>query len=173
MQIALLEEGLHCAKMGFNKRFLALRDVKRAACRRLRDRYRALAAVNHELELDEPLAAPAMQLDEEPERRDEVSEDEIQAFLVARDAEDASAKAAAAGGGGGGFGGFGSGADKPVAGASAQVGVGVATGAPAGGGRGSGRIVETVAEAVARVTANTPLTPLEQAEKTLRARQLV
>ena len=42
----------------------------------------------------------------------------------------------------------------------------------AGAQRPAGRTAETPDEAAARVAAATPLTPLEQAEKTLRAREL-
>ena len=108
VQIAQMEQSLHRAKMAFNERFLALRDVKRAVVRQLQTKCAQLAAANAELGIDEQIQTPRMTADEEPERRDEVSEDEIKAFIAERDAADAAAAKVAAGDeSGGGFGDFG------------------------------------------------------------------
>jgi hypothetical protein len=158
--------------MDFNKRFLALRDVKRSVCQRLQEKCRRLAAANAELGIDEELTIPQMQLDEEPERREEVSDNDIVAYMHAKDASEAASTAKGAGGFGG-FQGKGSKGDKD---ASKDDGPGRGK---EGGTKGSGerravsRQATTPEEAIARVAADTPLSALEQAEQTLLERHLV
>ena len=173
LQIALLEEGLYRVKMDFNQRFLALRDVKRSVCARLQEKYAKLADVNEQLGIQEQLRVPEMQEDEEPERREEVTDADIAAFLRTQEEE----AAAAAGAQGGGFGGFEGKSGAKGNRAAADGASGAKDGAPAAKAgndrRGVRRQGDTPEEAIARVAANTPLSPLEQAEQKLRERLLV
>lgn len=73
-QIMLLDEAVYTVKMDFNKRFLALREVKRRVCQQigdiqgpLRDTLAALSKPT--ADLTDPKLLP----DEEPELRDQVN----------------------------------------------------------------------------------------------------
>lgn len=147
VQIAVLEEGVHRVRMEYNERFLALRDVKRSLCERLRDKYARLAEANAGLGVDDAPQPPRMRPEEEPEKRLNVTDADVDAYL----------REQAAAGGTGGDGGARS------------------AGAEAGRGEGAAEVkgIETPAEAVARMAASTPLSPLEKAAKTVRERQLV
>ena len=50
-QMLLLEDGMYQKKMDFNRRFLALRDVKRAVCAAIADKNVELRSVNKELKI--------------------------------------------------------------------------------------------------------------------------
>lgn len=163
VQIARLERGLYDMKMAFNEQFLALRDVKRSVVARLRTVYSQLNAISVELGGAEPRALPQMAPEEEPERRDEVSEADIDAHLAQQEADAVAAASKAAGDGLGGFGAAAA-APRPAAGGAAAS---AASAAQGNGGEVS------AAGAGQRVPASMPLSPLEQAERTIRARELV
>jgi hypothetical protein len=84
MQIALLEHGLYQIKMDFNERFLALRDVKRTICQRLKAKFQDIREVNAALGADESLQDPVMKPDEEPENKFVVTDDDIAEFMMLR-----------------------------------------------------------------------------------------
>jgi hypothetical protein len=166
VQIALLEEGLHRVKMEFNRQFLALRDVKRTVCQRLQAKYARLSQFNKELGLEDKLVAPHMQQDEEPERRLEVTDEDIAEYL-SRKAERKAMKSNKAEMT---FGAVGTGAQNDgAAGKKKDGGAAVSRVAE----RRGGKLMETPEEAIARVAANTPLSVLEKAEKTICERRLV
>ena len=102
-QMVLLAESIYALKMGFNSKFFALRDVKaRLAADVKRDNTRVReidAELSENTELFEPVERP----EEYPERRDEVTEQDLEEFKALKAAK--AAKAAAAGGGFGGGGG--------------------------------------------------------------------
>lgn len=127
-QMVLLAESIHSLKMGFNSKFFALRDLKRrlrAEVRADNARVREIdAQFGEESELFEPEDNP----EEYPERRDEVTQDDLEEFKVLKAQEEAAAAAKAGGGFSSGGGG---GANKIDAGAK---GAGGARGAAAAGG---------------------------------------
>ena len=157
LQIAQLERGLYEMKMGFNKQFLALREVKCSVVARLRTLYSQLNAITEEIGGAAKLPLPQMQPDEEPERREEVSEADIDAYLAQQDADAAAAASKTAGGG---FGTFGGSAAARADGAAAQQ-----AGAPGAG--------VAAPEVPQRTGGSAPLSPLEQAERAIRVRELV
>ncbi|KAL3160143.1 hypothetical protein ABBQ32_010912 [Trebouxia sp. C0010 RCD-2024] len=82
-QMLMLDEAVYHVKMDFNKRFLALREVKKRVCHQLAEvqgRLRhALAA------LGKPTAAvvdPVLKPEEMPELRDQVSEEELEEYIA-------------------------------------------------------------------------------------------
>jgi hypothetical protein len=68
-------------KMDYNERFLALRDVKRTVCQALEDKFAALQRINSSLKIDEKVECPTMRPEEEPEKRDVVTDADIEAYL--------------------------------------------------------------------------------------------
>ena len=72
-QILLLDEAVYNVKMDFNKRFLALREVKRRVCEQVTE---VQGRLRHTLaDLGQPTADvvdPVLQPDEVPEMRDQV-----------------------------------------------------------------------------------------------------
>ena len=72
-QILLLDEAVYNVKMDFNKRFLALREVKRRVCEQLTEVHSRLRQTL--TDLGQPTAEvvdPVLQPDEMPEMRDQV-----------------------------------------------------------------------------------------------------
>jgi hypothetical protein len=164
--------------MEFNEQFLAFREVKRTVCQNLQAKYARLADINKELGLEEKLTVPQMQPDEEPERRLEVTDQDIADYLsaVAEREGAKSNKADMA------FGAVGSGAQNDSTAAKKKEGAqndsaskkkegGAAVARAAD--RRVGKQAETPEEAIARVAANTPMSALEKAEKTITERRLV
>ena len=69
----LLDEAVYTVKMDFNKRFLALREVKRRVCQQLGDLQGPLKETLSALGRDTAaLTDPKLLPDEEPELRDQV-----------------------------------------------------------------------------------------------------
>ena len=116
-QIVLLDESIHAIQMGFNERFLALRDLKRRLIGSMAEEDARLGEINRALDVEEflpsSLVAPAgLTPDEQPELRIETTEDQLEAFAE----EQAEAKAKAKGGFGGGM------SAKPAAVAASKAG---------------------------------------------------
>ena len=103
-QIVLLDESIHAIKMGYNERFLALRDLKSRLIASMVTEDARLAEINRELEtmgdlLPPDLVSPgALVADEQPELRATVTPETLTSFRM----EKAAAAAAAKGGMGGG-----------------------------------------------------------------------
>eukprot|EP00966_Prymnesium_polylepis_P314016 7256463-Prymnesium_polylepis.1 len=109
-QIVLLDESIHAIKMGFNERFLALRDLKRRMLQsmgeddaRLTHIAKELAAAKEESRAaladagapapsHTPLASQELQREEEPERREVVTDGEIKVYVAEQAAKEAKAK---------------------------------------------------------------------------------
>lgn len=72
---------MYTIKMDFNERFLALREIKRTVCQQLAAKFCEIAETSAALGIDHARQAPCMQPDEEPERRDEVTEADLADFL--------------------------------------------------------------------------------------------
>ncbi len=121
-QIVLLDESIHAIKMGFNERFLALRDLKSRLITSMATEDARLVEINRELEtlgdfLPPELVSPgALVADEQPELRTTVSSDELVSFK-----EEQAAAAAKAKGGMGAMGGGGGAATKPAASAASAA----------------------------------------------------
>ena len=56
-QIVLLDESIHAIMMGFNERFLALRDLKQRLIASMAEEDERLAAINTALDVSDPLPA--------------------------------------------------------------------------------------------------------------------
>ena len=104
-QLVLLEDSVYSVRMGFNERFLALRDLKRRIITNIQQDNLRLSAINGELGCNEPLWQPKFLDDELPERREEVAEQDLFEFEVKQAAQEAAASSK----GKGGFGDFGGG----------------------------------------------------------------
>ena len=109
-QIVLLDESIHAIKMGFNERFLALRDLKKRLIGSMGDEDARLVEINRELEAHDPLPASlvaprALCAEEQPELRDQTGPDELELFAQQQEAAKAKAKGGGFGGGMGGGGG--------------------------------------------------------------------
>jgi len=121
-QIVLLDESIHAIKVGFNERFLALRDLKARLLSSMRTEDARLEEINRELEIrDEVLPAElvspgALIAVEQPELRATVTPEQLTQFKEDQAAAAAKAKGAGAMGGGGGE------AKKPSAAAAAKGG---------------------------------------------------
>jgi WD40 repeat protein len=107
-QLVLLEDSVYSVRMGFNERFLALRDLKRRIISNIQQDNVRLQAINNELACNEPLWQPKLLDDEMPERREEISEQDLLEFEVKQAAQEAAASSK----GKGGFGDFGGGASS-------------------------------------------------------------
>lgn len=182
LQIALLLQGIFTVKMDYNERFLALRDVKQAVCAELQHKYNELVKLNTQLGINDVVQPPCMRPSEEPERREEVTDEDIKAFISAQEAAAESAAANnldgfAGGGGGGGSGG--AGGDKGATG-DAQgkpQAQGADSKAPDKGGKTKDTprkaAGETVEALVARLSAQYPPTPMEKTQRALMERKWV
>ena len=105
-QLVLLDAKIHGIKMGFNNKFLALRELKKDLIKQIKASNTQLTKLRKELKQTEELFEPKMLVTETPETRYEVFAEEVKTFI-----ENAATKAegGAGGFGGGGFGGFGGG----------------------------------------------------------------
>ena len=106
-QIVLLDESIHAIKVGFNDRFLALRDLKQRIIGSLKEEDARLEQINAELSLFEVLepsliSPGALVPAEQPELRREVNDEQLEAFRKEEEAAKAKAKGGGFGGGGGG-----------------------------------------------------------------------
>lgn len=151
-------------KMEFNEKFLALRDVKRSLCDELKIKLCKVGELNKQLRIQEDIPIPELLPGEQPELRDHVTDEDIAAYLAEKEAA-----AESAAGNGNAMGTFGAAGDqgsgKPAAAPDAK-GVlkvtSVSTSKP-----------ESVEEVLERIAASYPLTPLEQAQRTLNERRWV
>ncbi|MEW5304835.1 MAG: hypothetical protein WDW36_007418 [Sanguina aurantia] len=125
-QLLLLEEAIHDAKMAFNTRLLALRDVKRKVISEIGSKVADLIVLNAQLGIDELPMLPVMLPDEIPESREEVSEEDL--ADMARRQEEEEARAA----GGGALGGFSSSSTGPGGAPGTAAKKTAAAAAPAG-----------------------------------------
>lgn len=179
LQIALLLQGIFTVKMEFNERFLALRDVKQAVCAELQHKFTDLVRLNTQLGINDVVQPPCMRLSEEPERREEVTDEDIAAYISAQEAAADSAAANnldgfAGGGGGGGSGGVVGDKGAPDAQGKAQNSD---TKAPEKGGKSldapKKATGETMEAMVARLSAQYPPTPMEKTQRALMERKWV
>eukprot|EP00741_Cyanophora_paradoxa_P024459 tig00022075_g23616.t1 len=108
-QMILLEESIHSIKMGFNERFLALRDLKKRICENIAKDNARIREINATLQLREDLFEAQMQPCEFPENRDKYDKETLLRFEKKQAKAAAKEVAKKGGGGGGGFGGFGGG----------------------------------------------------------------
>ena len=165
-QIVLLDESIHAIKMGFNERFLALRDLKQRLITSMAEEDARLIAINKSLDVNEtlPIAlrSPAgLTSEEQPELRDQTTAEQREVFA----AEQAAARAKAKGGMGGMGGGMSGGGGAAAKGAAAT--------AAASGGSGAAAI-EAQQDALARDAARGELSDVQAAEaKQERERLLV
>ena len=113
-QLVLLEDSVYSVRMGFNERFLALRDLKRRIIANIQQDNLRLQAINSELGCNESLWQPKFLDDEVPERREEISEKDLLEFEVKQAAQEAAASSK----GKGGFGDFGGGGASASAGSA-------------------------------------------------------
>ncbi|KAL1522827.1 hypothetical protein AB1Y20_017796 [Prymnesium parvum] len=126
-QIVLLDESIHAIKMGFNERFLALRDLKKRLLHSMSEDDARLEAIAKELAdtpegalIDEqtmnvtPVQSTELAQEEEPERREIVTDAELQEFVSAKAAKQAKAKGGMGGMGNSGMGGGATAADPIV-----------------------------------------------------------
>ncbi|KAK9811670.1 hypothetical protein WJX72_008037 [[Myrmecia] bisecta] len=81
-QMLLLEEAMYRMKMEFNKRFLALRDVKKRVCSEIGQRNVRLREVNAVVGIAEEPFQPVLGPEETPEAREVVTEADLQAFAA-------------------------------------------------------------------------------------------
>lgn len=160
--------------MEFNERFLALRDVKQAVCAELQHKFTDLARLNTLLGISDVVQPPCMRPSEEPERREEVTDEDINAYIAAQEAAADSAAAnnldGFAGGGGA------AGGDKAAADAQGKAQNSDSTG-PEKGGKSSDApkkaAGETMEAMVARLSAQYPPTPMEKTQRALMERKWV
>eukprot|EP00798_Chlamydomonas_sp_ICE-L_P007462 gene7462-603_t len=129
-QMLLLEGSMHSVRMDFNRRFLALREVKKKVIAEINAKLLRLKEIRENLTIlgaspdDEKHSEYFLRFEEMPENRELVTDEELEDY-ASRKAEDEKAKAAKeAGGGGMGFGGGGGAAapkkEKSVPRASAK-----------------------------------------------------
>mgnify|MGYP001188008898 CR=1 FL=1 len=97
-QMLLLEESIHSIKTDFNDRFLSLRDVKKRIIEDVNATYDRLKDIDKALGHEDDYTYLSLQEAEVPEKRYEITEDELQAFAEHKRMEDEKAKAAASGG---------------------------------------------------------------------------
>ena len=133
-QMILMEEGMYNIRMEFNRRFLALREVKRKVCNDIVEKNKRLQQLQTSLKVTAPLFHPSMQPEETPESRDDITEHDLEAFAVELKKQEES-------GGGGGFGGFGGGGGGGAGGSAA----------PAGGAANAGKAASNVGKAASNV----------------------
>jgi hypothetical protein len=81
-QMVLLEESVHSIRMEFNQRFLALSEVKRQMMKDIGRSNSRILEINGELSLSEPVFEPTLASDENPEARNQVTDDELAVFQV-------------------------------------------------------------------------------------------
>ena len=104
-QMLLLEESIHSIKTDFNDRFLSLRDVKKRIIEDVNATYDRLKAIDEALGQEEEYTYLSLQEEEVPEKRYEITDNELEEFAEIKRLQDEKAKAAASGGfasGGGG-----------------------------------------------------------------------
>mmetsp|Transcript_8428 Transcript_8428/g.11921 ORF Transcript_8428/g.11921 Transcript_8428/m.11921 type:complete len:620 (-) Transcript_8428:182-2041(-) len=87
--------------MQYNRKFLALRDLKKAICDRMKKESVELQAINMKLGIEEEVIAPTMAQDEWPEKRGEVTDEDIAEFEVILKAREKAKRGKNAGFGGG------------------------------------------------------------------------
>jgi hypothetical protein len=68
--------------MEFNQRFLALSEVKRQMMKDIGRSNSRILEINGELSLSEPVFEPTLASDENPEARNQVTDDELAVFQV-------------------------------------------------------------------------------------------
>lgn len=159
----MLLQGIYMLKMEFNEKFLALRDVKKSLCTELKQKLTTIGSLNKKLRVEENLVFPELLPGEEPERRDHVTDSEIAAYIAQKEAsaESDAPKDNVLGG----FGGAGDmGQSKPAAKGTKD------TLKPDGVPKSKQESAEDV---IARIAASYPLTPLEQAQRTVNERRWV
>jgi WD40 repeat protein len=83
-QMVLLQESVHFIKMGYNERFLAMRDLKTRIIKNVQKDNVRLAELNKKLGIKEALYEPQTDLGEFPEQRDAYTKDDLKAFVVRR-----------------------------------------------------------------------------------------
>jgi hypothetical protein len=151
-------------KMEFNEKFLALRDVKRTLCEELKVKLNKVAALNKKLRIQEDLVVPEMLPGEEPELRDQVTDEEIEAYIAQQDAT--SKRTTDKGNASDGFGASGDQETGKVTGfQSVDHGSKLNPSAkPA---------PEPLEDVLAKLAASYPPTPIEQAQRTLNERRWV
>jgi len=79
-QMVLLQESVHFIKMGFNERFLAMRDLKSRIIKNIKKDNLRLRELNRRLDLKDPLYEPEIDQNEWPETREEFSPEELKKF---------------------------------------------------------------------------------------------
>lgn len=98
-QMVLLQESVHFIKMGFNERFLAMRDLKARIVKNIKKDNVRLAALNEKLGFtDQSLYEPELDSSEWPEHRELYTKEDIEAFQK----EKMAGKGGKGGGGGAG-----------------------------------------------------------------------
>lgn len=101
-QMLLIVDSVYSIKEQYNKKFLALRDLKQAVCNAVRVNNKEIRAINEHLDQDsKPLGQPEMATSEWPEKRTNVTDEDLVNFQKLL-AEREKAKAGAAAGYGGG-----------------------------------------------------------------------
>ena len=145
-QMILLEEAVYAIKMGYNDRFLALRDLKSRIIANVAEDNARIREINRELGVEsEALWEPVERPEEFPERRFDVTEEELQEFAAKQGGPAAAAAVAAAGGAAGAAGAAGAvkhgAAPQGGAGASAGGAAAAVAGGAAGAGGGGGSTV--------------------------------
>jgi hypothetical protein len=162
-------------KMEYNERFLALRDVKQAVCEELQHKYSELVTLNTQLGLNEAVQAPCMLPAEEPERREEVTDEDIAAYILAQEATADAAAAKTLDG----FAGGQAGGDKPATG-NAQGKLSTQGSVSKAADKG-GKVADAPKKAngdtrealIAKLSAQYPPTPLEKTQRALMERKWV
>mmetsp|Transcript_9196 Transcript_9196/g.18000 ORF Transcript_9196/g.18000 Transcript_9196/m.18000 type:complete len:1645 (+) Transcript_9196:104-5038(+) len=100
-QMLLVLDSVMKVKMQYNRKFLAMRNLKRTLTNNIKKDNEVVRAINSKLGIEEELWEPTVERDEWPEERDLVTDDDLEEFkrvLAAR----AKAKAGAGSGFGGG-----------------------------------------------------------------------
>jgi WD40 repeat protein len=95
-QMILLEEAMHKIKINFNQRVLSLRELKKQIIQQISFDNKRIRQINADLGREEELWEPLVSPGEWPERREEVSAEDLQAWKhkEAKDEDDAPAKKA-------------------------------------------------------------------------------
>eukprot|EP00760_Papus_ankaliazontas_P006881 PhM_4_TR13208/c0_g1_i1/m.53123 len=79
-QLILLEESLNTLRMDFNERFLAVRELKKRFIQKINNDRARIQQINKQLGIDEPMVTLALRPEEEPEKRLDISHDQLKVF---------------------------------------------------------------------------------------------
>lgn len=91
-QMVLLQESVHFIKMGFNERFLALRDLKKRICSNVAADNDRIREINAEIGESDELFEPQVDDSEWPEKRFEYTDADLETFKVEREKRAQAAK---------------------------------------------------------------------------------